>query len=92
MKRARAVDGNLRPETQVISSVGKQTSQPKLDEEDDDEPIYDDDVFTPAKSSVSFLPTEACDFIFIRVEDATERTSYSKPGLLDLLFLLAWCI
>ena len=48
----------LKPVTQVISSVGKQTSQPKLEEEDD-ETIYDDDVFTRATSDVSFLPTEA---------------------------------
>ena len=49
----------LKPETKVsvMSSVDTQTSPPKLEEEND-ETIYDDDVFTSAKSSVSFLPTE----------------------------------
>ena len=66
------------------------SSLPKLEEEDDEN--FYDDVFTRAKSDVSFLPTEAWDFIFTKVEDATERTSCSKPGLLDILFLIDGCI
>ena len=41
----------------AMTSIDPQTSQPKLEEEDDGN-FYDDDVFTLATSDVSFLPTE----------------------------------